>query len=241
MPMTFASQRVSGKVSSIKIRKIVSGAAKNAPGPPSNHAQKMNPKKRTVGEMLKPRPMSIGESAFSASMLMTITPAMTSNALVRPCSAKARTTAGATARGSPIQGMKLRKKARTPHIRGKSTLKTSSKMVTPAAVTRLTMARSPSWRMTLWPKTANRSTCGWSVARAGAQPIHHGRPLSEQEQHDDQDQKEVAQEVGDAGEDGADSPCEGAGTERFVQVGFGDPRLLVRLWMLSNCRSASLV
>ena len=34
MPMTFASQRVSGKVSSIRIRKIVSGAAKNAPGPP---------------------------------------------------------------------------------------------------------------------------------------------------------------------------------------------------------------
>ena len=54
--MTFASQRVSGKVSSIKTRKIVSGAARNAPGPPSSHAQKMNPRKRTVGEMLSPVP-----------------------------------------------------------------------------------------------------------------------------------------------------------------------------------------
>ena len=80
MPMTLASQRVSGNVSSIKTRKIVSGAARNAPGPPSSHAQKRNPMKRIVGEMLSPRPISIGESAFSASTLMTITPAMTSNA-----------------------------------------------------------------------------------------------------------------------------------------------------------------
>ena len=82
MPMTLASQRVSGKVSSIKATKSVRGAARNAPGPPSSHAQKMNAKKTTVGERLSPRPISIGESAFSASMLITITPAMTSNALV---------------------------------------------------------------------------------------------------------------------------------------------------------------
>ena len=62
MPMRLASHRVSGKVSNIMTTKIVSGAARKAPGPPSNHAQKMNPKKRTVGEMLKPRPISIGES-----------------------------------------------------------------------------------------------------------------------------------------------------------------------------------
>src|SRR5688572_8982405 len=43
MPMTAASQRVSGKVPNIKTRKIVSGAARNAPGPPSSHAQKINP------------------------------------------------------------------------------------------------------------------------------------------------------------------------------------------------------
>jgi hypothetical protein len=55
--MTLASQRVSGNVSSI--RKIVSGAAKNAPGPPKSHAQKRNPINSTVGEMLKPRPISI--------------------------------------------------------------------------------------------------------------------------------------------------------------------------------------
>src|SRR5215212_10832934 len=50
-PMRLASQRVSGKVSNIKTRKIVRGAARNAPGPPSSHAQKINRRKRTVGEM----------------------------------------------------------------------------------------------------------------------------------------------------------------------------------------------
>src|SRR5215210_9312272 len=81
MPMTAASQRVSGKVPNIKTTKIVSGAARNASGPPSSHAQKINPMKRIVGERLSPRPISIGESAFSARMLITMTPAMTSNAL----------------------------------------------------------------------------------------------------------------------------------------------------------------
>src|SRR5215212_10446929 len=162
-PMTPASQRVSGKVSNIKTTKMVRGAARNAPGPPSSHAQKINPIKRTVGERLSPRPISIGESAFSANMLITMTPAITSRARSRPCSARARTTAGATARGNPIQGMKLKKKAKMPHIRGKSTPRTRSKMVTPAPVTRLTMARSPSWRTTFRPKTVRRCTCGRSL------------------------------------------------------------------------------
>ena len=88
------------------------------------------------------------------------------------------------------------------------------------------MARSPSWRMTLRPKTVSLATCGWSVARAGSQAVHHGGTLREQEQHDYEDQKEVAQEVGDAGEDGADGPGEGAGTERFMQICFRDPQAL---------------
>jgi hypothetical protein len=37
---------------------------------------------------------------------------------VTPCSARARTTAGATAKGKPIQGMKLKKKARIPQLEG---------------------------------------------------------------------------------------------------------------------------
>ena len=110
--------------------------------------------------MLKPRPMSIGESAFSASMLMTITPAMTSTALVRPCSARARTTAGATARGKPDPGYEAKEEGQdAPHQR-KVHPQDQQQENHPAAVARLTMARSPSWRMTLWPKTASRSTCG---------------------------------------------------------------------------------
>ena len=204
MPMTFASQRVSGKVSSIKIRKIVRGAARNAPGPPSSHAQKMNPRKRTVGERLSPRPISIGESAFSASMLITITPAMTSNALVRPCSARARTTAGATARGNPIQGMKLRKKARMPHISGKSTLKYEQQDNHTGPRNEVDYGAQPELAYDVPAEDGQALHLRMIPARAGVQPVHHGGSLREQEQHDYQDQEEVAQEVGDAGEDAAD-------------------------------------
>jgi hypothetical protein len=143
----------------IETIKIVRGAARNAPAPPSSHAQKINPRKRTVGEMPSPRPISIGDSRFSATTLITITPTMTSTARVTPDSARARTTAGATANGRPIQGMKLRKKAKMPHISGKSTPNKNSKMAKPTPVTRLTMARNPSWRTTFRPKTVSRSTC----------------------------------------------------------------------------------
>src|SRR3712207_8252472 len=63
--MRLASQRVSGKVSNMTITKRVMGSARNAPGPPSSHAQKIKDKKTMVGEMLSPRPIIIGESTFS--------------------------------------------------------------------------------------------------------------------------------------------------------------------------------
>src|SRR5215213_4571745 len=44
----------------------------------------------------------------------------------------------------------------------------------------------------------------WAVpARAGVQPIHHGGSLCEKEQHDYQDEEQVAQEVGDPGQNTA--------------------------------------
>jgi hypothetical protein len=72
--MRLANHRVSGNVSSMPITNRVMGTARNAPGPPSTHAHKMKDKKTTVGERLSPRPISIGESTFSATMLTTITP-----------------------------------------------------------------------------------------------------------------------------------------------------------------------
>ena len=236
MPMTLASQRVSGNVSSIKTRKIVRGAARNAPGPPSSHAQKMKPDEENRRRDAKPRPISIGESAFSASMLITVTPAMTSNALVEAVLGEGQNHGWCYRRGRPIQGMKLKKKARMPHISGKSTLNTSSKTwTTRSPVTRLT------WRAAR--ADASRSGRRWStwrpagvLSRAGAQAVHHGRTLREQEQHDDQDQEQVAQEVGDAGEDAADGSGKGAGTQRSCRSAFESPRLLVRLWMLLQLR-----
>jgi hypothetical protein len=53
--MRFASQRVSGKVSNITATNSVMGRARNTPGPPSNHAQKMKDRYTIVGEMLSPR------------------------------------------------------------------------------------------------------------------------------------------------------------------------------------------
>src|SRR5918997_185758 len=144
-----ASQRVSAKVSSIMATKRVMGSARNAPGPPSSHAQTMKDKNTIVGEMLSPRPIISGESTFSASTLMTITPAMTRTARVTPNSARANTTAGVTASTSPMYGTKLRKKVRIPQSSGKSTPNKNSMTVTPAPVTRLTIARSPNCRTTL--------------------------------------------------------------------------------------------
>ena len=65
----------------------VMGKARKAPGPPSSHAQKMNDKNTTVGEMLSPR-LIIGERTFSARMLIIVTPAMTSKARPKPNSAR---------------------------------------------------------------------------------------------------------------------------------------------------------
>ena len=60
----------------------------------------------------------------------------------------------------------------------------------------------------------------WNIrvidAHAGAQPAHHRRPLREQEQHDDQDEEDFAQEVGDAVQDASDGPGEGAGFLRVL-------------------------
>lgn len=45
-------------------------------------------------------------------------------------------------------------------------------------------------------------------SRAGPQPVHEGGPLREQEQHDHQYEKQVAQKAGDAGQDDPDGPGE---------------------------------
>ena len=64
------------------------------------------------------------------------------------------------------------------------------------------------------------------LARAGAQPVHHGGSLCEQEQHDYQDEEEVAQEVGNAGKDGADGPGEGAGFHHIAKIDVREPQAL---------------
>src|SRR5215208_217594 len=99
--------------------------------------------------------------------------------------------------------MKLRKNVRIPHRSAKSTPSTSSSTVTPAPVTRLTMAQPELEHNTL---TDGGKPCHLRVipARACAQPVHHSRTLSEQEEHDNQDQEKVAQEPRDAGEDRAE-------------------------------------
>ena len=102
MPMRLANQRVSGKVSNMTATKSVIGNARKAPGPPRSQAQKTKDKKTMVGEMLSPRLIIIGERTFSARMLTSVTPTMTSTARVNPNSARARSTAGATANTSPM-------------------------------------------------------------------------------------------------------------------------------------------
>ena len=84
MPTMLANQCVSGKVSSMTATKSVMGRARKAPGPPSSQAQKTNDRNTTVGEMLSPLLIIIGERTFSARMLTTVTPAMTSKARPTP-------------------------------------------------------------------------------------------------------------------------------------------------------------
>jgi hypothetical protein len=49
-------------VLSVTATKKVSGIVRKAPGAPSRKIQKIREKKTTVGERLRPRPISIGES-----------------------------------------------------------------------------------------------------------------------------------------------------------------------------------
>jgi hypothetical protein len=62
----------------------------------------MKEKKTTVGERLRPRPIKYGESAFSASTLITTTPAMTTSAQPNPDSAKASSVGGIIATVRPM-------------------------------------------------------------------------------------------------------------------------------------------
>jgi hypothetical protein len=82
------------------------------------------------------------------------------------------------------------------------------------------MARSPSWRTTLRPKTISLRMVG---AHAGVQSTHYGRTLCEQEQHDYQDEEQVAQEVGDPGQDSTDNRGEVAWFHSIVNIDFGEP------------------
>ena len=97
------------------------------------------------------------------------------------------------------------------------------------------MARSPSWRTTFWPKTVRRCYLRVVPAHARAQPVHHGGSLCEQEQHDYQDQEQVAQEVGDAGQDHAEGPGEGAGFHHVAEIDVREPQALEQRLRLSSC------
>jgi hypothetical protein len=63
-------------------------------------------------------------------------------------------------------------------------------------------------------------------ARACAQPVHHSRTLSEQEEHDNQDQEKVAQEPRDAGEDRAEGLGQSAGFHYVPKIDVREPKSL---------------
>ena len=182
---------------------------------------------RIVGERLSPLPISIGESAFSARTLISMTPAMTSRARSMPCSARARTTAGATARGRPIQGMKLRKKVKMPHIR-----KVNPEYEHQDNHTRpgneVDYGTQPELAHHVPAEDGQAHHLRAIPARAGVQPVHHGRSLCEKEQHDYKDEEEVAQEVGDPGEHAADGSARALGFTASRISTFDSPRVLAR-------------
>jgi hypothetical protein len=214
--MRLAIQRVSGKVWNIRATKIVRGAARNAPGPPSSHAQKINPMKRTVGERLSPRPISNGERRFSASTLITITPAMTSNARSRPYSAKAKTTRRRHRKWEAEPGYEAQEEGKnSPHQR-----KVDPKHPQQDDHTRsgkeVDYGAKPELAHHAPAEDRHAGELRVIDAHAGVQPAHHRRPLREQEQHDDQDEEDFAQEVGDAVQDASDGPGEGAGFLRVL-------------------------
>src|SRR5215217_4273875 len=62
------------------------------------------------------------------------------------------------------------------------------------------------------------------AAYTGAQPVHHGGSLCEQEQHDYQDQEQVAEEVCDAGQHAAYGSGKGAWFHRVADIHLRKPR-----------------
>jgi hypothetical protein len=61
---------------------------------------------------------------------------------------------------------------------------------------------------------------------ACTQPIHHGRSLSEQKQHDHQDQEQVAQESGDAAQDYSNGIGQSARFHHLLQIDVRKPKTL---------------
>ena len=121
-----------------------------------------------------------------------------------------------------------------PHISGKSTLKTNSKTTTPAAVTRLTMARSPSWRMTLRPKTVNLATCGWSLPVLARSRFIMAGPSASKNSTMIRIRKRLLRKSATPERMAPMAPVRALGLSALCRSALETPRLLVRLWMLSS-------
>ena len=224
-PMRLASHLVSGKVSNMTATKSVMGSARNAPGPPSSHAQKINDKNTIVGEMFKPRPINIGEQILG-QYVDHHNPNDHQHRSGHTELGQGQHHCGCHSQDKSYVWYEARKKVRIPQSIGKSTPNKNNITVTAAPVTRLTMARSPYCRTTLSPTAVSRAICG--VVRAGArsQPVHHGRSFAEQEQHDHQDEEEITQETSYAAQDQAGSLGKGAGFHYLLQIHVRKPQTL---------------